>query len=231
MARNQSAEDIDMSHYNQVWTTAQCWADLPKSRLPHVCTMELEPPVSTILVATPHISSHHLVQHVNASCSTTYRIMRSFAYLYKVTICHELKPADALKSGSLNYYCISHTPPEFSINLFFGWSVLSFIRVHLLSKLQDLVRGKSAWIRKNLASSAKKNGHLVRCFSEKDYWLDFFLPLMPEDMRRISTILRLSSNRMNAMPTFSRMASEHILWPLPISYLRIRAKSALCITK
>ncbi len=69
-------------------------ADLLNSGRLRVRITEFKQQVSTMLVATPHIWSHHLAQHTNTSHSTIYRTMRGTAYPYKVIACHELKPND-----------------------------------------------------------------------------------------------------------------------------------------
>ncbi len=57
----------------------------------------LQEQVRREIEATPTISTRRLVQRINISHTSTYCMMRSVAFPYKLTVCQELKPADAPK--------------------------------------------------------------------------------------------------------------------------------------
>ncbi len=87
----------------QIKRTVDCFEqhdqilDLQRAGRLCVHTPELVEEVRGGWSTTPNILSRRLTQSIGVSHSSTYRMIRSIAYPYKFSVCHELKPGDGAR--------------------------------------------------------------------------------------------------------------------------------------
>ncbi len=73
---------------------------------------ELAEEVRERLSTTPTISLCQLTQCIGVSHSSTYRMIKSIAYPYKFSICHELKPGDGARCVEFCHWILDFASNE-----------------------------------------------------------------------------------------------------------------------